>query len=235
MLTYNVHLQKSERVAEGTMAFYFERPPGFEFTAGQFLTFTLIDPPRTDEKGNTRNFTIASAPYQDHLMITTRIRESALKQTLRGSAPGTEVEIEGPGGSFTLRDGAPAVFIAGGIGITPFLSILRQAAHDGLAQNLMLFYSNRRPQDAAFLGELQALEAKLPNFRFVPTMTQPEGAWAGETGRIDPAMLKRQVSDVSAPVVYLAGPPDMVNALREMLAQMGIGRQNVRAEQFGGY
>ncbi len=102
MSTYKVQLQKSEEVAEGTMAFYFERPGGFDFKAGQFLELTLIDPPATDEKGNTRNFTIASAPYQDHLMITTRIRDSALKHTLRNSAPSTEVRIEGPGGSFTL-------------------------------------------------------------------------------------------------------------------------------------
>jgi ferredoxin-NADP reductase len=240
MPIYRVQLQKSEEVAEGTMSFYFDRPAGFDFEAGEYLELTLLGPPETDDKGNTRNFSIASAPFQEHLMITTRIRESALKRVLKNSQLGMEVQIEGPDGFFTLRDGASAslVFIAGGIGITPFLSMLRQAAHDHLSQRLYLFYSNRRPEDAAFLAELRQLESELPSYRFIPTMTdvkESDPSWRGETGRIDATMLTRHVEDLASAVFYTAGPPAMVVAMRNLLTDMGIRKANIRAEQFAGY
>ena len=109
-------------------------------------------------------------------MVATRMRDSAFKRALKRIPLGTTVKIDGPSGSLTLHKNSskPAVFLAGGIGITPFLSILRQAAKDKIPHCLYLFYSNRRPEDAPFLETLTELQRANPNFRFVPTMTEIE-------------------------------------------------------------
>jgi ferredoxin-NADP reductase len=115
--------------------------------------WTLTDPPETDDEGGMRNFSIASAPGEPDLMIATRMRDTAFKRVLKTMPLGTEVRIVGTFGSLTLHHNAdrPAVFLAGGIGITPFRSMLRQAAEQKLLHRLSLFYSNGRPGDAAFL------------------------------------------------------------------------------------
>ena len=120
-------------------------------------------------------------------MFATRMRDTAFKRSLKKVPLGTEVKIDSPMGSFTLHKNSakPAVFLAGGIGITPFLSIVRQADHDRLPHKLYLFYSNRRPEDAPFLDALQTLERRNPNFQLVCTMTEMSKSkkeWKGETG-----------------------------------------------------
>jgi ferredoxin-NADP reductase len=140
----------------------------------------------------------------------------------------------------TLNDNAtrPAAFWAGGIGITPFMSMLRQAAKDGLLRRMYLFYSNRRAEDAPFLEELRQLVAQNPNFTFVPTLTQPERSrekWEGETGKIDRKLLAKYISDLSSPVFYVAGPPGMVDAMRGLLNEAGVNDDAVRSEEFFGY
>lgn len=163
---YISNLQKHEQIAEGTMAFSFAKPLHFDFRAGQSIDLTLINPSETDAGGNTRAFSIASAPFDADLMIATRMRDTAFKRVLRSASPRLEVKVEGPSGSFTLhKNSAKAgVFLTGGIGITPFLSIIRQATRENLPHQLYLFYSNRRPEDAAFLDLLQ--QAAQQNNRF---------------------------------------------------------------------
>ena len=164
-----VKLKSRREIAEGTMAFHFEKPPGFAFKAGQALAWTLLDPPETDDESRMRNFSIASAPGEPDLMIATRMRDTAFKRVLKTMPLGTEVRIVGPFGSLILHQNAdrPAVFLAGGIGITPFRSMLRQAAEQKLPHHIFLFYSNRRPEDAAFLEELEELEKENSNYKFI--------------------------------------------------------------------
>src|SRR5437660_2985305 len=180
------------------MAFYFEKPSRFDFKPGQSADLTLSNPPETDAEGNTRTFSIASPPFENHLMFTTRMRDTAFKRSLMKVPLGTEVKIDPPTGSFTLHKNSAkaAVFLAGGIGITPFLSVVRQADHDRLPHKLYLFYSNRRPEDAPFLAILEDLEKTNPNFRLVATMTEMARSsreWKGETGLIDGEMVTRHV------------------------------------------
>ena len=108
-------LLRSEAVAEGTMAFHFERPAGFAHQAGQNALFTLIDPPQDDSQGPSRPFTIASAPHEPDLMIATRMRDTAFKRVLKSAAAGTRLRIEGPAGAMVLHEevSRPAVFLAG--------------------------------------------------------------------------------------------------------------------------
>src|SRR5262245_3441448 len=159
MPKYETSFASSETVAEGTMAFHFAKPAGFAFKPGQSMNVSLIEPPETDAKGNARTFSIASAPHENELVIATRMRDTAFKRVLKAMPSGGRVSLRGPAGMFTLdpADARPAVFLAGGIGITPFVSILRNAAQTKLARDLWLFYSNRRPEDAAFFDELAVL------------------------------------------------------------------------------
>ena len=143
-------------------------------------------------------------------------------------------------GSFTLHKNPakPAVFLAGGIGITPFLSIVRQADHDRLPHKLYLFYSNRRPEDAAFLDTLQTLETTNPNFHLICTMTEMSKSkkeWKGETDLIDKEMLSRYLAVLQGPIYYIAGPPTMVAAMRQTLVGAGVEEDDIRAEEFAGY
>jgi ferredoxin-NADP reductase len=238
MPQHRVKLNKREAVAEGTLAFYFDKPPGFAFKAGQFVELTLANPPETDAEGNSRAFSLASAPCEPHLMVATRMRDSAFKRVLRKLPPGAEVQIEGPFGNLTLHNNTAraAVFLAGGIGITPFRSIVIRAAKERLPHRLFLFYSNRRPEDAAFLGELQAL--RNDNYTLVDTMTGAErgsDSWKGETKRISKELLNQYVGNLKGPIYYVAGPPAMVGAMQQLLNAAGVDDDDIRSEEFAGY
>ena len=240
MASYRVKLLRREDVAEGTVAFFFEKPQGFQFTPGQFLRFSLIDPPETDAEGDSRTFSIASAPSEPDLMIATRMRDTAFKRVLKSMPLGSEIEFKGPYGRMTLHEDAsrPAVFLTGGIGITPFRSIAVEAAAAGQQHRVQLCYSNRRPEDAAFLEELSELEKSNLNYQFIPTMTAAAGSklpWTGETGYINAEKLARFVPDLNAPIYYIAGPAAMVNAMRATLADAGVDEASIRAEEFAGY
>ncbi len=222
------------------MAFHFEKPKDFAFKAGQFGDFTLINPIETDAEGNIRGFSLASAPYEDELMLATRMRDTAFKRVLRTMELGTEVSLDAPYGSFTLHNNpkTPAVFLTGGIGVTPVRSIVLQAAHDQLPHKIVLFDSNRRPEDAAFLDELMEAQEENSNYTFVGTMTEMEKSirrWNSETGYITKAMLEKYVDDLTLPIYYLAGPASMVTAMRKTLNEAGVDDDNIRTEEFSGY
>ena len=240
MPKFDTTLISGDTVAEGTMAFRFAKPAGFAHKAGQAMNVSLVDPPETDAKGNARTFSIVSAPHESELVIATRMRDTAFKRVLRAMPPGGRVGIRGPAGLFTLdpADSRPAVFLAGGIGVTPFVSMLRDAAHSKLERDLWLFYSNRRPEDAAFLGELAALPASHPRIRFVGTMVEMDKSsrpWSGERGFLDRAMLERHLKDLAANVYYVAGPPGLVEAMQKMLVAAGVAEDAIRTDEFFGY
>src|ERR1019366_527627 len=180
-------LLSRHEVAERTTAFRFEKPSTWTFKSGQYLDMTLLEPSEMDAEGNVRSFSIASAPHEDTLMVATRMRDTAFKRVLRTMPIGAPVRIEGPSGDLILQKDLTraAVFLAGGIGITPFRSIVHWAAKEKLPQRVFLFYSNRRPEDAAFLAELQSLEKDNPKYKLIVSMTEMEKShrpWNGETG-----------------------------------------------------
>ncbi len=237
---YGAKLLSRVEVAEGTMAFHFEKPSQFDFKPGQSADVTLSNPPETDSEGNTRTFSIASSPFENQLIFATRMRDTAFKRSLKKVPLGTEVKIDSPMGSFTLHKNSakPAVFLAGGIGITPFISIVRQADHDRFPHKLYLFYSNRRPEDTPFLEALQMLEKSNQNFQLVCTMTampQSQKEWNGERGLINKEMLSRHLTNLQGPIYYVAGPPAMVTGMRKMLVGASVDEDDIRAEEFGGY
>ena len=237
---YASRLLNRVEVAEGTIAFHFEKPTGFDFKPGQSADLTLPNPPETDAEGNVRTFSIASAPFEDQLMFATRMRDTAFKRSLKKMPLGTVVKMDSAMGSFTLHKNSakPAVFLAGGIGITPFSSIVRQADHDRAPHKLYLFYSNRRPEEAPFVEVLQNLEKTNPQFRFIATMTKmprSKETWNGETGRIDQEMSSKYLNELRGPIYYVAGPPALVSGMRKMLVASGVDEDDIRSDEFSGY
>src|SRR3989344_348529 len=188
--TYGLKFLKKVQEADDVFSFYFERPSVFTFLPGQFLKLTL-DIPQPDERGNSRFFSIASSPTEkDYLMITIRIDGSSFKKTLSSLPIETKLQISAPFGSFILKteEKIPHIFLAGGIGITPFRSMIRYAADINISIPITLFTSFRTPESFIFQKELKEIESKHHWFKLAETVTQPENSklkWLGNTGRID--------------------------------------------------
>lgn len=226
-----------EQPAEGTIAVRLARPAGFVFRAGQNASVTIAD---AGGKAHTRTLSLASAPHEPELLLATRSGASPFKVAFADLAPGAAAHIEGPYGSLVLHRAThrDAMLIAGGIGVTPFRSMLRQAFHDRDPRRFTLVYSNVRPGTAAFLAELQALERDWDHFRMVATMTglnPSERDWAGERRAIGAALIRDAAASLAAPVFHLAGSPAMVDTIRAALAAAGVDEDDIRGEEFFGY
>jgi ferredoxin-NADP reductase len=240
MMNYKTTLLGRTEVAEGTMAFQFEKPNEFVFTPGQYIDLSLCHSKLGSPIQLTHTFSIASSPYDEDLLVTTRMRDSIFKRYISRLPIGSPASISGPMGSFSLHNNTArsAVFLAGGIGVAPFLSMLSYAAEEKLGHPIILFYANRHLGDAAFIDVLWKLERAHPRFRFIPTLTRTTNGnqgWKGETGRITAEMLLTHVGALKGPIYYIAGPPTMVAASRRTLAEAGVDGDDVRSEEFGGY
>jgi ferredoxin-NADP reductase len=232
-VNYTSALTGKEAIAEDTMAFRLQKPEGFTFRPGQHIDIA-------SPAGGTSDFSIASSPNDDHLLIAMRLRGSDFKKSFAELPLGAPISFRGPLGSFALHEDTsrPALLLAGGIGITPFLSMARYAASLKLAMPLFLFYSNRSRKSAAFLDDLFILEKQNPNFTFVPTMSGEDGAvedWNGERGYITMDLIHRHVPHREGAFYYIAGPTNMVDALHNLLKTVHIPEGDIRPEEFKGY
>lgn len=242
--SFEVALKGKKQIAEGTMAFIFVKPKGFPFKAGQHVRMTLLNPPETDLKGNSRFFSLANTPQEEHLVIAMRMRDTAFKRVLGSMQIGGKVIIQillnAPHGSFALHDdpSKPAVFLVGGIGIVPSYSMIKDAIERKLPYKIFLFYSNRRPEDAPYLDELKQLAKQNPSFKLIATMTKSEksaNSWKGETGYINHALLTKYLDNLNSPIYYIAGLTEMVNAMKTLLKDSGVHEDSIHAEEFSGF
>jgi ferredoxin-NADP reductase len=232
-------IKEKREVATGTLMVVFDLlGREVDFLPGQYFWVTLLDPPYDDEKGPRRHISVVTSPTERGVLgLCTRLRDSAFKRSLVELPVGAEVEVEEPKGSFVLPEETdrPYVFIAGGIGITVFRSMLRYIADKGLPHRVTLVYSNRDRESAPFLDELQELERANPNFRLVATMTK-DPDWEGETRRIDTELLRDHLEeDLTAYTYLVAGPPAMAEAVVEMLKNAGAPEEQISSDGFSGY
>jgi ferredoxin-NADP reductase len=230
--------------AEATKTFIFKPEHAFDFLPGQYLYYTLPKLIFPDPRGETRQFTISSSPTErDFVMLTTRIRNSGFKKTLDSLKIGDAVDAEGPNGSFVFEEKfytSPNVFIAGGIGITPFRSMLEYVYDKKIDSQILLIYSNSTPEQIAFRNELERFSKQLKNFKLQMTITQPENSketWNGPTGRIDKNLLTKLNASrhTLSANFWLCGPPAMVDSIEEILLGMGVNTKNIQLDKFTGY
>ena len=227
---------RKEQLGENTYSFYFDRRRSdWDFIPGQYVYMTLPheDP---DERGTSRYFTIASSPRQkDTLMFTMKIFQSSFKEALLQLQPGEAVQMFGPMGWFLLPEhtAKEKVFISGGIGITPFHSLLQTVAEEKLSQPMTLFASFANKEELLFHDALQKVSQNNSKIRVIYTLTQEK--WSGETGRVTPSLLQKHLADILRPVYYIVGKPAMVASTREMLLDSGVPEEHIQIEDFTGY
>jgi ferredoxin-NADP reductase len=236
-------LVKVSSEAKDTKTFYWKPESKIEYLPGQYYYFTLPKLRYPSERGNTRHFTLSSSPTEDLLSFTTKIREeSGYKKTLVELPIGSEIEGSGPNGTFTLDETSDTsnVFIAGGIGITPFRSIIKYVFDNKLSTNIHLIYSASIPSQLLFKNEFDDIAHKSPTIVNTYTITQPEGLrtkWTEKIGRIDDTLLQDVTTDTerNISIFWVCGPPLMVTALEESLSNLGIPKEHIRSEKFTGY
>lgn len=204
-----------------------ERPDGYVFAAGQHLGLILP----TAEGTQTKRFSCSSATQDAYLEITTRLSGSAFKAALSSLSTGDRVWITDPAGRLTLPSDEPRVaFLAGGVGITPIISMLRSHPHV-TTQERVLIYGNRDADCIPFGREISALEGD--GLRVVHVLETAGGDWAGERGFITPELIARRLGQVDGWLFVVAGPPPMVSAMERCLDALGVDLSRRSIERFG--
>jgi ferredoxin-NADP reductase len=220
-------IEKKQETKDVT-SFIFQSPEKIQWLPGQYLHYVLHHEP-TDDRGSDRWFTNSAAPFENNIRITTRYAtevSSTFKQKLFSLKEGKSIEFSVISGDFTLD--VPEdnhVFIAGGIGVTPFRSILKQLDHDKKPINVTLLYANR-DQDVVFKDELEAIAANNPGLK-IHYVFSPE--------HVDENKIRELVPDIMTPIFYVSGPEPMVDALSETLKKMGIKEEHIKGDWFPGY
>jgi ferredoxin-NADP reductase len=235
-----IRLKERRNEAADVMSFIFDfGGQQLEYRPGQILHYELDTLAFPDERGNRRHFTISSSPTEEGIvMFTTRMRGSGFKETLRQAPAGYELTCESPEGEFIMQEGETLlrhVFIAGGMGITPYRSILRFSADMKEPLNALLSYFNRSSADIVFRQELEEISRQMPTFSFVNMLTEPEDDWKGKRGKLGEAVLRELVPDPDGLYFWVSGSPSMVSTCRELLENVGVKDQSIRTDRFMGY
>jgi ferredoxin-NADP reductase len=228
---------EKREVAKGTLLVLFAVEGYPDYRPGAYFWVELPDRGHSDEKGLRRHISLVTSPTERGVVgLATRLRDSAFKRTLAELEVGDEVQVEEPKGSFLLPEetGTEYVFVAGGIGITVFRSMLRYVAEEGLPYRITLVYSNRDRESAAFLDELEELERRIGGLRVVLTMTDEPG-WEGETRRLDADVLADVVGGLDGKTFLVAGPPPMAEGVADSLRAAGVPDDRLLADKFSGY
>lgn len=213
----------------GCFSLILKKPNGFKFYAGQYLDVELsIDD--QDKKGKSRTFTISASPTEDFLMMTTRLGVSDFKKAMAQLKPGAVITTSHPAGTFIIDETESAVFIAGGIGITPFRSMIKYALDKKLSTPITLIYSNST-DDFLFKGELATWKKNLPNLRVIYIQTSRDGRLNAQKLS---SMLHSKLYTIHS-IYYLAGPPKMVDDFAKMLLNLRVEEVNIRYDRFDGY
>jgi ferredoxin-NADP reductase len=230
-------VRETRELAEGTLLALFAVEDYPDYRPGAYFWVELPDRGHDDEKGLRRHISLVTSPTEHGVVgLATRLRDTAFKRTLAELEVGDEVQVEEPKGSFLLPEDTDVeyVFVAGGIGITVFRSMLRYIADTGEPYRVTLVYSNRDRSSTPFLDELAELEQGIPGLRVVLTMTDDE-AWEGERRRVDPAMLADVLGGLDGRTFLVAGPPAMAEGVADSLREAGVPEERVRADRFSGY
>ncbi|MBI4039205.1 FAD-dependent oxidoreductase [Candidatus Daviesbacteria bacterium] len=232
-------IQKKQESSNAYSFFFDPEQSDFSWNAGQYLVWeqalTEVDP-----RGNKRPFTIATSPSEKTVAITTKISGSPFKKQLLQTEPGAILSAAGPQGKFTLDQSGKFgqhLMIAGGIGITPFRSMIKYSLDAGLNLPITLLYSNTVPEEIIFAQELDEYESAL-SLQVVHTITHPEESkqtWSGRVGRIDENLIKQYATNLNQTIFYICGPAKMVAAFKELLLSMQIPAEQIRFELFSGY
>lgn len=239
-LKFNQQLDKLQK---------YQIPSLFEYTAGQYAYFNL-DNVVGNNKGLTRHFTISSSPTENFIMLSTRIRDSQYKHRLSTLEVGDKVNVSRPEGEFVLPEdySKSLIFLSGGIGVTPFRSMISYATDKQLPLKIIMFDSNKNQQNILFKKEFDNWATLNENLKIIYTISEEDSnensvlcgteKWNGEIGRIDKELILRHVdtNTLGNSTFYVCGPPDMLKSMQSLLEKdFEIPKGRIRIEEFTGY
>lgn len=235
---YTLTLKQKKKIAPAIWEFFFEPLRPLQFIAGQSLQWSLPHKD-IDNRGSRRFFTISSSPTEKEILLTVKIPEkpSSFKSALKDLSVGESVYATNLEGDFTQpkEKNKNYVFIAGGIGITPFRSIIKQLLDTDAQTRITLFYSARLLEEFVFKYIFSEAEKKIGLKTVYVVSEKPKGNWQGEVGHIDEQMINRYVQDTTSSFYYISGPQPMVLAIKKVLGDMGIQKSHIRTDYFPGY
>lgn len=227
---HRTRLISREMVAENTLALTIQRPDHFEFEAGQN---TVVSIPGAHAE-HLKEFTIASAPYEDHIVLAMRVRNSSFKNACYALKSGDAIRLRDAAGSLWAKTDAPQLWFSGGIGITPFRSVIRELIHQDVSLSVTHFHSDRTSSSVPFMQEFESYAAADNGYRFIPTTTR-EGSRDSLSGRITGDMISEHAPGYAQSACFVVGTESFVASIRDVLGVLGVPATRVRTERFEGY
>ncbi|MFA5986772.1 MAG: FAD-dependent oxidoreductase [Parcubacteria group bacterium] len=226
-------LLERREIAPQTYQYFFEKPDGFDFVAGQYVFLDFAQPVNRDDRPSMRALSIASAPYEDRLMFVMRDSESAFKKNMRAMNVGDEILIKGPLGHVSIPENLhqPITFLIAGVGITPVRSMLKQEEHIKSFRPVTVIFSNKTKADIVLREDMDAIS--LQNFKLIHTLTREEGEWEGARGRINAEMIKENVDDITNQMYYVVGTGEFITAIRDVLTELNVPKEKIIFDNFG--
>ena len=214
-------------------SFRFPRPTGLDYKPGQFFFVTI----KQESKELNKHFSFSSSPTEkEHIEFTKKLTDHEFSIALKNVKVGDWVRIDAPYGKFTFEGEYQKIaLLGGGIGITPFISICKNATDKRLDTKITLFYGCRTENDIAFREELEKLQEQNKNLKVIFTINEVTNQWKGATGVINAEMIKKELPDYKEHVFYTCGPPPMVKAMETLIESIGLPKSQLRLEFFTGY
>lgn len=231
-------LTKKEEIAQHTYEFTFVPEKTMPYLAGQYLEWTLPEGKKVDAKGNRRYFTIASSPTEKEVRLGVRMNDapSSFKQTLLALEIGDTISAGQLAGDFTLptNQKKKLVFIAGGIGVTPFRSMVQYILDTG-KRDVVMFYSNKKAEEVAYYDLLERARTAI-GMKTIYALTDDTRSFTGSyNGMINADIIKKEVPDYKERTFYISGPRGMVLAFETALKDLGIRQSHIKTDYFPGF
>jgi ferredoxin-NADP reductase len=222
-------LQRTKEVK----SFRFARPRAFQYNPGQWLYVTL----HTEDSPLVKHFTISSSPTESEFIeFTKKITEHEFSMALNALQRGDRVRLNGPFGNFTFTGEYPkTAMITGGIGITPFRSMIKYCTDRKIPSHIILLYGNRNEESIVFQDELKDLATRNPQIKVIHCLSRPGDDWKGRRGHVDDTVVREEIPDYGERIFYVCGPPSLVTDLVSALHDLNIPPDRIRTEAFPGY
>lgn len=232
-MKFETNIQQIIPRTSDVTSYRFPRQKDIDYKAGQFFFVTI----KQEDRELTKPFSFSSSPTElDHIEFTKKFTDHEFSLALRASKVGDWARIDAPYGQLTFEGEYPKIaLLSGGIGITPFMSIIKNAADKHLKSQITLFYGCRTEKDIVFKKELEELSKKHMSIKLVFVVTEPSSQWIGNTGIITAELVKKELPNYRENMFYTCGPPGMVAAMEKLVETIGLPKDKIKKELFAGY
>jgi ferredoxin-NADP reductase len=232
-MKFETTLKEIVQRTEDVSSFRFPRPDDLLYKPGQFM-FVAI---KSGDKEIIHPFSISSSPTEKECIeFTKKFTTNEYSLVLKTLKLGDWARIDAPYGKFTFEGEYPKIaLLTGGIGITPFRSIIKNCADSNLNSDIVLFYGARQPNQIVFRKELEQLRAQQENLKLIFIVNEPDEEWKGSVGNITADLVKKEVPDFKERMFFACGPPGMVQAMIRLVKDLGLPESQLKLESFAGY